>query len=749
MIHKILLNPHNPIYLDKRTGLLFSVTMMSQAAIEAIIEKTVAQRVQQQLRSLRLPISTRVRHQQLNAVGTPISPQDTPTVPPAQAGGNLFRSQSQSSLDGDEMAPQTPQAQHLRRSLSSTSSASIAASSQSTACSTPRSEELDEENYASCYNEISPVFKVSKKKLYKECDKEVVRNPIMTLLDPLLLAPFKSPLFRRFAKASDPSSLKQNPDICFEDFKERIRDTIRTLCAKTNSTEPFLDQRYFWCAYDLVRKRRANHVQSWRNKGRPSNFTYGGRDIYEATYGPIEPNPPHQFLSRKKRKTKKQLFAAPAPTPAPTRPPFPTSPDAPPEILRHSPDVLSDTDEDTMDYVEESQVPVDESPLPEFDPFEDADLLEFAHKRCEKCNRLFDWNNSFCPDDAPPKLCPRCERIQTVCKCLDCGKTLTAGTAFPKGNMHWAGSDVKKNWCGVCYAKMLRDKVLPEYNARLHEQQQQQQQVKRKRTLGGEAQPPKKKQKTPCKKCGALTHKTARSRLCPYNKKYLDLETNNVRVTPPIRHRKFGGKAPRNVAVTTNNNNNVPMAVITEPVVAGANPPPQPGVVNPPPQPDVAGANPPPQPDVVNPPPPPRRIVPQLAYAVGVNVLAKFNRRHYALAHVIKRTGTHYDVYFPDDGKVKRGVPPCDLRHCPNSYAAPKRSEMLGETFEYEGDEDIPEGTVWRVRQIVNGEHGVPEYRCAKIEGGGRMNVANFDVGFVMRTIKKQFEKEREIGPKR
>ena len=73
---------------------------------------------------------------------------------------------------------------------------------------------------------------------------------------------------------------------------------------------------------------------------------------------------------------------------------------------------------------------------------------------------------------------------------------------------------------------------------------------------------------------------------------------------------------------------------------------------------------------------------------------------------------------------------------------------MLGETFEYECDEEIPEGTVWRVRQIVNGEHGVPEYRCAKIEGRGRMNVANFDVGFVMRTIKKQFEKEREIGPK-
>ena len=57
------------------------------------------------------------------------------------------------------------------------------------------------------------------------------------------------------------------------------------------------------------------------------------------------------------------------------------------------------------------------------------------------------------------------------------------------------------------------------------------------------------------------------------------------------------------------------MAIITAPVDAGANPPPP-------------------------------RPVAQLVYAVGANVVARFNRRQFALAHVIKRTGSRYDVYF-------------------------------------------------------------------------------------------------------
>lgn len=279
------------------------------------------------------------------------------------------------------------------------------------------------------------------------------------------------------------------------------------------------------------------------------------------------------------------------------------------------------------------------------------------------------------------------------------------------------------------------------------EQERRHKPIKQKRKRGGdisEGEPAKKNQKTPCKKCGALTHKTARSRLCPHNKKYQQLAATpppTRKVSPPPR--AFGGKAPRYPP---------PMAVITEPVVAGVEPPPQPVLdvdveANPPPQSVVAGAEPPPQSvvdgDAEATPPPP------VEYVVGANVLARFNRKQYALAQIIKRAGTFYDVYFPDDGMVKRRLSLKSLQNCPDSYAAPKVTDMLDKTFVYEGDDEIDEGTVWRVRQIVDGDYGVPEYRCSLIEGTGKLTVTNFDVGFVMRTVKKQFEKERETGPQK
>ena len=547
----------------------------------------------------------------------------------------------------------------------------------------------------------------------------------------------------------------------FNEFKARVRDTIRDLCAKSNSTEPFLDQRYFWCAYDLVRKRRANHIQSWRNHGRPSNFTYGGRDLYEATYGKIKDAPKQKIRQRSR---KKQLFPAPAPAPAsasaPASPPLRVSP-PPPEIRRSPVNALNFSDSDdeaTMDYDEqESQVQESSQEPSDFDPFADVDLMEFAHAQCKHCQRLFDWNNAFQPDKQPPELCDQCESKQFLCTCESCGEKLNAWTAFPKGNSNWAKSEDTKSWCGKCYAKVLREKIIPDYNARMARQEAVKQKQKRKRN--DDCEPAVKKQKTPCNKCGAFTHKTARSRLCPHNVKYKKLTVVTPpatrRVTPPPR--TFGGKAPRYPP---------PMAVITEPVVARANPPPQPvdvrganppppravdaGANPPPPRPVDAGANnPPPQPVDVGANPPPPRPVTQLVYAVGSNVLARFNRRQFALAHIIKRAGTHYDVYFPDDGVVKRRLAQNSLRPCPDSYAAPKVSDMLDKTFVYEGDEEIAEGTVWRVRQIVDGDSGAPEYRCSLTKGTGKITVTNFDVGFVMRTIKKQFEKERETGPKK
>ena len=714
----------------------------------------------------------------------------TPDAPQAVEQLLRRRLSSCSSSSATATSPPTPQAdeEQLRRNLSLCSTTSSIATSATSAF-------LDKEKFADCYDGIVPMFRGSKKKLYKAEDKLVVRGPIMKLLDPLFLAPFKSPLFRRHAKQHEPSALKQNADLCFKEFKEKIKETIRLLCANSKSKEPFLEQRYFWCAYDLVRKRRANQIQKWRLHGRPCNFCYGGKDLYEATYGKIKANPIQQSRKRTRITKKKIMFselppeirsqyneisreleirrdiadlsrdldaeeaaevaAAAASHPAPES----RSSPPPPEINRHSETWCSDS---TMDYGDSAA---------EVDPFFETnkdDELQCSPRECERCHSKFDWNNS---DGDQQKFCRRCAE---ECKCEVCGKKLTALTAFPKGNMDWSGGEEKQSWCSDCYGKIVRDKMLPEVNSRIEEDEQ------RKRKRDGKSTP-SKKQQTPCKKCGARTHKTSRSRLCPHNPKYLCFQENtgesvdvgkenagesvNVAKTkdnekmkckrcgatthktarsrlcphnkkniqnqetkdnPPQKkarlqnQKRFGGKSPHNIAkATANKTSATPMAIITEPVVAGDNPRP-------------------------TTPPAPAAPSPQLAYNLGDNVLAMFGPRQYALAHVIARTGVKHDVYFVDDAIVKKGLSPEQLRPCPPSYAAPKRRDMLGKVFEYEGDEDIPAGTKWKVRQVVGGTM----YRCVKVTGGGELNVDNFDIGFVMRALRKEYENRRELGPR-
>ena len=58
----------------------------------------------------------------------------------------------------------------------------------------------------------------------------------------------------------------------------------------------------------------------------------------------------------------------------------------------------------------------------------------------------------------------------------------------------------------------------------------------------------------PCDKCGSMTHKTARSKKCPFNENYegdsvvttpkVSPSTANTESINPVHPRKFGGKAP-------------------------------------------------------------------------------------------------------------------------------------------------------------------------------------------------------------
>ena len=69
-------------------------------------------------------------------------------------------------------------------------------------------------------------------------------------------------------------------------------------------------QRLFWASYDVVRKRRANHNQSWRLHGYPKELVYGGKEEFLAKYGnPWGEKAPAKKRRRRTRKAVMLSFA--------------------------------------------------------------------------------------------------------------------------------------------------------------------------------------------------------------------------------------------------------------------------------------------------------------------------------------------------------------------------------------------------------------------------------------------------------
>ena len=115
-------------------------------------------------------------------------------------------------------------------------------------------------------------------------DRTMVTQPILTLLDSSLLAPVSSELYIEKLKQKN-GSAKKHAVLDFDAFKAKIKHIIRELAVECSG--PNVHQRLFWAAYDVVRKRRANHVQSWRLLGHPKELIYGGKASFIQKYGNV------------------------------------------------------------------------------------------------------------------------------------------------------------------------------------------------------------------------------------------------------------------------------------------------------------------------------------------------------------------------------------------------------------------------------------------------------------------------------
>ena len=126
-------------------------------------------------------------------------------------------------------------------------------------------------------------------------------------------------------------------------------------------------------------------------------------------------------------------------------------------------------------------------------------------------------------------------------------------------------------------------------------------------------------------------------------------------------------------------------------------------------------------------------------FAVGSNVYARWKKNQWYLGHVFDKQNGQYSVYFPADGKTKTGLPPKYVRPAEPSAFVYSRGEILNKTFYDDGDDDLNPGE-WKVRRIIQ-EKNV--YLCTRLTGGGSKNCEEFDIGYVIRQIVGEEQKER------
>ena len=99
-------------------------------------------------------------------------------------------------------------------------------------------------------------------------------------------------------------------------------------------------------------------------------------------------------------------------------------------------------------------------------------------------------------------------------------------------------------------------------------------------------------------------------------------------------------------------------------------------------------------------------------YQIGDNALGKWRRNQWFLAHVTSFKQGRYELYFPDDGKVKLQVHPNNVKPVPatsNGLKVYTRSDMIDRVFyddgmDKSGTERVMAEGMWKVYRIDGNE---------------------------------------------
>ena len=510
-----------------------------------------------------------------------------------------------------------------------------------------------------------------KKRRKRMCDPEhkaivrTVTRPIMEAIDTTLLAPHYSPLFKRFYKRQRVDGKrvlreKYEMDMCM--FKDVVRPILRRLLTRLHL--PVQDQvdvysKYYRAAIQIVKKRRANHVQSWRLHGIPK------KPVYDVLL------PPYQE----------------------TR-------------------LASQDHEDIMR--EGSQLPERHGGNMDVEPDEDCGDQDQESQQQEGCGDKMEVESE---DTYDPLLSVAeggnyHDQPSLTVVCIDCKCEIPKGYSFPQSDGVW--ESIKDHRCKKCWTNFMRQDVVQHVeNDKERADFSDLVTGKRKaKKTRGEKQKKTRKRTEKCKWCHSTTHKTKRSKKCPFYKQKTTPVDNDVEPTTIT---------PDDVESTTISPDDVVSTAITpDDVVSTA------------PAPAAAAA-------VIPPPPVPHRQ----RYNIGDNVNAKWKPRQFFLAHVTNFHRGLYTVYFVEDGQVKANLRERDLR--PYNGPCLLRGEMVDKCFFFPGEDDCPSG-IFKIRRLLTFTN---TYTCIRMTGGGSKcegQLEDFDVGYVIRMYGERQQRSRERG---
>jgi len=582
---------------------------------------------------------------------------------------------------------------------------------------------------------------------------KIVTKPVLGVVDKNFLAVKMSNLFKRKFKVGGKKNRKikkKNPEIVMKLFKVLIVPVLQVLFTReytqAKSQEPSLTpfqfrQRLFNAALKVVRKRRANHIQNWRIYNCPKPLIYSDETV------------------------------------RPTR--------LPDDLFDNADNDKYDSDDDgtrdggdgndsasTLDYEESQQIPLSQPPPIDFseDDFSGDDDGDVSATTVSA---------NVVASSLPP---PPVTMFRVTTKCCECGSDVDFNSGFPQDKDNDWGD--KKVRCEECWDKHVDNNLINEIQEpqvrKKKERQIQKQRQKRKpdkenseRSKKSKISNKKRKKRriTACKWCNSTTHKTRRSKECPFNKRNPQTTARPAQPPtpqqqqPPPQLRDPKPPAPPAPPQQQQLRDPKPPAPPQQQQLRDPKPPPpqQQQLRDPKPPPpqqqQLRDPKPPPpqQQKLRDPkPPPPQQhdraaphagpVTPPIPircrFKIGDNCLAQFNGGWY-LAQVFDfddHAGT-YSVYFPGDSKTKTRVRPQSLRDPPAT--SPSRHEFQNKEFYFDGDDDLPSGR-WKVRRII---HNKNTFSCVRLTGGGHVNIDEFDIGYVMRQVKVEEEGFREHGP--